>query len=182
MMICLILIWKFQLKTIIETFKHITDTNVATLVISLIAIIFLVVFKYLNDKFAKKLPVPFPSEVLVVSVEFIILHDKFRVNNLRNKGDRVSHDFLFCRFQHQMECEDCRTYETRLSGAQTTAAKHFFARDRRRHQNSHHIICLANIHLQTTRQKAQIWHWCQSSKLSNKHCRINQLVFKCFNS
>uniref|UniRef100_A0A8C9W4W1 Solute carrier family 26 member 5 n=1 Tax=Scleropages formosus TaxID=113540 RepID=A0A8C9W4W1_SCLFO len=48
--------------------KKIGQTNVASLVVGLVCIVFLYVVKDLNDRFKKKLPVPIPGEIIVVIV------------------------------------------------------------------------------------------------------------------
>uniref|UniRef100_F6RWI8 SLC26A/SulP transporter domain-containing protein n=1 Tax=Ciona intestinalis TaxID=7719 RepID=F6RWI8_CIOIN len=52
--------------TYIDVFKNIATTNVATLILSAICIIFLVIGKEINQRFKKRLPFPFPWEILVV--------------------------------------------------------------------------------------------------------------------
>nr|AGV55623.1 sulfate transporter Ci-Slc26a alpha [Ciona intestinalis] len=52
--------------TYIDVFKNIASTNVATLILSAICIIFLVIGKEINQRFKKRLPFPFPWEILVV--------------------------------------------------------------------------------------------------------------------
>uniref|UniRef100_A0A8C9WSW5 Solute carrier family 26 member 5 n=1 Tax=Scleropages formosus TaxID=113540 RepID=A0A8C9WSW5_SCLFO len=48
--------------------SKIGQTNVASLVVGLVCIVFLYVVKDLNDRFKKKLPVPIPGEIIVVIV------------------------------------------------------------------------------------------------------------------
>lgn len=55
-------------QTYIDLFKNITHTNIAALVISIVAIIFLLLCKEFLDKFVqRKFRVPIPSELIVVS-------------------------------------------------------------------------------------------------------------------
>uniref|UniRef100_A0A8C9QXR7 Solute carrier family 26 member 5 n=1 Tax=Scleropages formosus TaxID=113540 RepID=A0A8C9QXR7_SCLFO len=54
------------LYSLIEVLKKIGQTNVASLVVGLVCIVFLYVVKDLNDRFKKKLPVPIPGEIIVV--------------------------------------------------------------------------------------------------------------------
>uniref|UniRef100_A0A8C9R5X3 Solute carrier family 26 member 5 n=1 Tax=Scleropages formosus TaxID=113540 RepID=A0A8C9R5X3_SCLFO len=56
------------LYSLIEVLKKIGQTNVASLVVGLVCIVFLYVVKDLNDRFKKKLPVPIPGEIIVVIV------------------------------------------------------------------------------------------------------------------
>lgn len=46
----------------------ITSTNVATLILGLVCLIFLYVIKDLNERFKKKLPIPIPGEIIIVIV------------------------------------------------------------------------------------------------------------------
>uniref|UniRef100_A0A668AV56 Solute carrier family 26 member 5 n=1 Tax=Myripristis murdjan TaxID=586833 RepID=A0A668AV56_9TELE len=48
--------------------SHITDTNVTTLIMGLVCIVFLYGIKSMNERFKKKLPVPIPGEIIVVIV------------------------------------------------------------------------------------------------------------------
>ncbi|XP_056132589.1 prestin [Lampris incognitus] len=47
-------------------FSDITSTNVTTLIVGLVCIVFLYSVKDLNERFKKKLPVPIPGEIIVV--------------------------------------------------------------------------------------------------------------------
>ena len=59
----------FQLY--IELFQRIGETNVATIILSSIAITFLLIIKiHINERFQKKLPVPIPGELLIVNIVF----------------------------------------------------------------------------------------------------------------
>lgn len=46
----------------------ITSTNVTTLILGLVCLIFLYVIKDLNERFKKKLPIPIPGEIIIVIV------------------------------------------------------------------------------------------------------------------
>lgn len=48
--------------------SDITSTNVATLILGLVCLIFLYVIKDLNERFKKKLPIPIPGEMFIVTV------------------------------------------------------------------------------------------------------------------
>ncbi|KAI1888514.1 hypothetical protein AGOR_G00185950 [Albula goreensis] len=54
--------------SLIAVLKDITSTNVTTLIVGLVCIVFLYGVKDLNDRFKKKLPVPIPGEIIVVIV------------------------------------------------------------------------------------------------------------------
>ncbi|XP_061107478.1 prestin isoform X2 [Conger conger] len=54
--------------SLIAVLKDIASTNVATLIVGLVCIVFLYGVKDLNDRFKKKLPVPIPGEIIVVIV------------------------------------------------------------------------------------------------------------------
>lgn len=45
---------------------NIRSTNVVTLILGLVCLIFLYVIKDLNERFKKKLPIPIPGEMIVV--------------------------------------------------------------------------------------------------------------------
>ncbi|KAM9334539.1 prestin [Symphorus nematophorus] len=49
-------------------FSDITSTNVATLILGLVCLVFLYGVKDLNERFKKKLPIPIPGEIIVVIV------------------------------------------------------------------------------------------------------------------
>ncbi|XP_059361150.1 prestin-like [Carassius carassius] len=49
-------------------FRNIASTNVVTLIIGLVCIVFLYFIKDLNERFKKKLPIPIPGEIIVVIV------------------------------------------------------------------------------------------------------------------
>ncbi|KAM7366852.1 hypothetical protein PAMP_014794 [Pampus punctatissimus] len=48
--------------------SDITSTNVTTLILGLVCIVFLYIIKDLNERFKKKLPIPIPGEIIVVIV------------------------------------------------------------------------------------------------------------------
>ncbi|KAJ8268944.1 hypothetical protein COCON_G00115510 [Conger conger] len=56
------------IQSLIAVLKDIASTNVATLIVGLVCIVFLYGVKDLNDRFKKKLPVPIPGEIIVVIV------------------------------------------------------------------------------------------------------------------
>uniref|UniRef100_A0A3P9MQR1 Solute carrier family 26 member 5 n=1 Tax=Oryzias latipes TaxID=8090 RepID=A0A3P9MQR1_ORYLA len=49
-------------------FQEITGTNIPSLLLGLVCIVFLYVVKVLNERYKKKLPVPLPGEIIVVIV------------------------------------------------------------------------------------------------------------------
>ncbi|XP_061523361.1 prestin [Phycodurus eques] len=55
----------FSIKAVLG---DITSTNVATLILGLVCLVFLYVIKDLNERFKKKLPIPIPGEIIVVIV------------------------------------------------------------------------------------------------------------------
>lgn len=56
-------------QTVLEVCYLIPQTNVGTLVVSIVAIIGLILAKELNAYLSKKLPVPIPVELLGVSIQ-----------------------------------------------------------------------------------------------------------------
>ncbi|XP_018553704.2 prestin [Lates calcarifer] len=54
--------------SVIEVLGHITSTNITTLILGLVCLVFLYVVKDLNERFKKKLPIPIPGEIIVVIV------------------------------------------------------------------------------------------------------------------
>ncbi|KAM7377888.1 hypothetical protein PAMA_013008 [Pampus argenteus] len=48
--------------------SDITSTNISTLILGLVCIVFLYIIKDLNERFKKKLPIPIPGEIIVVIV------------------------------------------------------------------------------------------------------------------
>ncbi|XP_061662808.1 prestin isoform X1 [Syngnathoides biaculeatus] len=55
----------FSVKAVLS---HITQTNVTTLILGLVCLVFLYGIKDLNERFKKKLPIPIPGEIIVVIV------------------------------------------------------------------------------------------------------------------
>lgn len=60
--------------TYVEIFENISQTNVATLMVSLFCIIFLVVGKEINQRFKAKLRVPIPWELCIVVISTAVSH------------------------------------------------------------------------------------------------------------
>ncbi|XP_072921399.1 chloride anion exchanger-like [Hemitrygon akajei] len=56
--------------TLKHIFTHITESNVADVIISVIIMSVVFVFKEINDRFKSKLPVPIPIEVIMVQLGF----------------------------------------------------------------------------------------------------------------
>ncbi|KAL7828272.1 hypothetical protein AOLI_G00314240 [Acnodon oligacanthus] len=54
--------------SLIAVFKDITSTNITTLIVGLVCIVFLYGVKDINERFKKKLPIPIPGEIIVVIV------------------------------------------------------------------------------------------------------------------
>ncbi|XP_029318140.1 prestin isoform X2 [Cottoperca gobio] len=66
-------------------FSDITSTNVTTLILGLVCIVFLYGVKDLNERFKKKLPIPIPGEIIVVIVSTgvsygLSLSDQYKVD------------------------------------------------------------------------------------------------------
>lgn len=55
------------LQSIVAVFSKITTTNVAALIVGLTCIVLLLIGKEINLRYKKKLPVPIPMEIIVVS-------------------------------------------------------------------------------------------------------------------
>ncbi|NXU07533.1 S26A6 protein, partial [Buphagus erythrorhynchus] len=75
--------------TVIDLFKKLPDTNVGTLVTALIAMVAILIVKELNHKFAAKLPMPIPIELITIIVSTGIsygvnLNDKFGISVVGN--------------------------------------------------------------------------------------------------
>ncbi|XP_075039704.1 solute carrier family 26 member 6-like [Mixophyes fleayi] len=73
--------------TIVKLFSRITQTNIGTFVTSLVAIVVLLLMKYLNEKFVSRLIIPIPIELIMVIVCTGIsygvgLYDKFGIENV----------------------------------------------------------------------------------------------------
>nr|7V73_A Chain A, Prestin [Homo sapiens]7V74_A Chain A, prestin [Homo sapiens]7V75_A Chain A, prestin [Homo sapiens] len=58
--------------SVISVFHNIPNTNIATLGVSLLSFVLLLVVKELNKRFKKKLPVPIPAELIVVILATLI--------------------------------------------------------------------------------------------------------------
>ncbi|XP_059182119.1 prestin [Centropristis striata] len=72
----------YSIKAVLS---DITSTNVATLILGLVCLVFLYGVKDLNERFKKKLPIPIPGEIIVVivstSVSFgLSLSDDYKVD------------------------------------------------------------------------------------------------------
>ncbi|NXO29647.1 S26A6 protein, partial [Cisticola juncidis] len=75
--------------TVIDLCKKLPDTNVGTLVTSIIAMVAILIVKELNHKFAAKLPMPIPIELITIIVSTGIsygvnLNDKFGISVVGN--------------------------------------------------------------------------------------------------
>ncbi|KAL8212549.1 UNVERIFIED_CONTAM: hypothetical protein K2H54_050480 [Gekko kuhli] len=58
--------------TFLEICKRLPETNIGTLITSLIALVCILLVKMLNDRFAKKLPLPIPVELLTIIISTAI--------------------------------------------------------------------------------------------------------------
>uniref|UniRef100_A0A671YEK1 Solute carrier family 26 member 5 n=1 Tax=Sparus aurata TaxID=8175 RepID=A0A671YEK1_SPAAU len=56
------------IQSVSAVVSDITSTNVTTLILGLVCLVFLYVIKDLNERFKKKLPIPIPGEIIVVIV------------------------------------------------------------------------------------------------------------------
>lgn len=75
--------------TVVELFYLLPQTNIGTLVVSIVVIICMVLAKELNTFLSKKLPVPIPVELLAVAIGTIVswqvnLNDKYGVDVVGN--------------------------------------------------------------------------------------------------
>lgn len=75
------------LYTIIKLFSKITQTNIGTLVTSAVSTVVLILMKFLNEKFASKLIIPVPIELIMLIVSTGIsygvgLYDKYGIENV----------------------------------------------------------------------------------------------------
>ncbi|NWI48297.1 S26A6 protein, partial [Picathartes gymnocephalus] len=75
--------------TVIDLCKKLPDTNVGTLVTAIIAMVVILIVKELNHKFAAKLPMPIPIELITIIVSTGIsygvnLNDKFGISVVGN--------------------------------------------------------------------------------------------------
>ncbi|XP_075687859.1 solute carrier family 26 member 6-like [Rhinoderma darwinii] len=73
--------------TIIKIFSRITETNIGTLVTSIIAIVVILLMKFLNEKFVSKLVIPIPIELIMLVVSTGIsygvgLYNKFGIESI----------------------------------------------------------------------------------------------------
>lgn len=59
----------FFCQTVVEVCSLLPQTNIGTLVVSIVAIVCLILAKELNAYLSKKIPVPIPVELLGVSIE-----------------------------------------------------------------------------------------------------------------
>ncbi|KAG7455842.1 hypothetical protein MATL_G00245290 [Megalops atlanticus] len=71
--------------SVVAVLKDITSTNITTLLMGLVCIVFLYGVKDINDRFKKKLPVPIPGEIIVVIVLTGVsygmqLHENYKVD------------------------------------------------------------------------------------------------------
>lgn len=55
-------------QSVTAVLSHIASTNVPTVIMGLVCIVFLYAVKDLNERFKKKLPIPIPGEIIVVIV------------------------------------------------------------------------------------------------------------------
>lgn len=55
-------------QSVKAVFSDITSTNVVTLILGLVCLVFLFVIKHLNERFKKKLSIPIPGEIIMVIV------------------------------------------------------------------------------------------------------------------
>uniref|UniRef100_A0A8C8M3Y6 STAS domain-containing protein n=1 Tax=Oncorhynchus tshawytscha TaxID=74940 RepID=A0A8C8M3Y6_ONCTS len=60
-----------QVYILIDICRHLPETNIGTLVVSLVALVVLIVVKELNSCYEKKLPLPIPIELIVVSPPYL---------------------------------------------------------------------------------------------------------------
>ncbi|XP_073501000.1 solute carrier family 26 member 6-like [Phyllobates terribilis] len=73
--------------TIVKIFSRITETNIGSLVTSIIAIVVLLLMKFLNEKFTSKLIIPVPIELIMLIVSTGVsyavgLDKKFGIENV----------------------------------------------------------------------------------------------------
>uniref|UniRef100_A0A8C7I3E5 Solute carrier family 26 member 6, like 2 n=1 Tax=Oncorhynchus kisutch TaxID=8019 RepID=A0A8C7I3E5_ONCKI len=60
-----------QVYILIDICRHLPETNIGTLVVSLVALVVLIVVKELNSCYEKKLPLPIPIELIIVAATLI---------------------------------------------------------------------------------------------------------------
>lgn len=58
-------------QSLIAVLKHITSTNISTMIMGLVCVVFLYGVKDINERFKKKLPIPIPGEIIVVTLSFL---------------------------------------------------------------------------------------------------------------
>ncbi|XP_072276671.1 solute carrier family 26 member 6-like [Pyxicephalus adspersus] len=73
--------------TIVKLFSRITQTNIGTLVTSIVATVVLILMKFLNEKFSSKLLIPIPIELIMLIVSTGIsygvgLNDKYGIESV----------------------------------------------------------------------------------------------------
>lgn len=67
---CVCVITVFSVQSLVAVFKDISSTNVSTLIVGLVCVVFLYGVKDINERFKKKLPIPIPGEIIVVTLSF----------------------------------------------------------------------------------------------------------------
>ncbi|XP_053325602.1 solute carrier family 26 member 6-like [Spea bombifrons] len=75
------------IHTIVNLFSKITQTNIGTLITSIIAIVVLLVMKYINERLADRILIPVPIELIMLIVSTGIsygvgLQDRFGIENV----------------------------------------------------------------------------------------------------
>ncbi|KAK1790285.1 hypothetical protein P4O66_014204 [Electrophorus voltai] len=70
---------------VVAVFTNITSTNITTLIVGLVCIVFLYAVKVFNERFKKKLPIPIPGEIIVVIISTgvsygVSLFEKYNVD------------------------------------------------------------------------------------------------------
>uniref|UniRef100_A0A4W4FCY5 SLC26A/SulP transporter domain-containing protein n=1 Tax=Electrophorus electricus TaxID=8005 RepID=A0A4W4FCY5_ELEEL len=71
--------------SVVPVFTNITSTNITTLIVGLVCIVFLYAVKVFNERFKKKLPIPIPGEIIVVIISTgvsygVSLFEKYNVD------------------------------------------------------------------------------------------------------
>ncbi len=95
-------------KNCIELFKSIEKTNLAACIISIVSIIFLYVIKeQVNHRFSKKMFMPVPIELLVVSLSpgSVLLHTK--IKGILPIGRFWYFVFILVQIQSKIWCQHC---------------------------------------------------------------------------
>uniref|UniRef100_A0A4W4F9C5 STAS domain-containing protein n=1 Tax=Electrophorus electricus TaxID=8005 RepID=A0A4W4F9C5_ELEEL len=72
-------------RGVVAVFTNITSTNITTLIVGLVCIVFLYAVKVFNERFKKKLPIPIPGEIIVVIISTgvsygVSLFEKYNVD------------------------------------------------------------------------------------------------------